>query len=160
MSRKIYFVSGTLGSGKTTVSVLLANKIGNSIRIEADNFLHQTEGSGIEWGQRLKLMWDEVIKVAEGQPGKNVVIDGVVEEELPMLKRVFSKDQLYYGILVADEETLRERISKRGDQHSIPRSLQLLNQFKRDSSKRDFLINTSKLSPEATANLLAKRDPL
>ena len=75
----------------------------------------------------------EIATVAEKalERGLDVVIDYVIEEELPMVLKLAKKYQadLYYVVLTADEEVIRQRITQRGDIEMIERALFLKNKL-------------------------------
>ena len=57
--------------------------------------------------------------------GLDVIIDYVVEDELPMLQKLAKEHdaKLYYVVLTASEETIAKRIQTRGDNELIERAL-------------------------------------
>ena len=57
--------------------------------------------------------------------GLDVVIDYVIEEELPLVQELAKEFNatLYYVVLTATEETIRQRITERGDVEMIERAL-------------------------------------
>lgn len=161
MKNKVYLISGTLGTGKSTVTKLLVDRLANAVRIEADDYLHDTENrSDMNWEDRLEHMWSEVISTATAylNDGKNVVIDGLVEDELPQLTEAFRDQDLHYCILVADENVLIQRIEGRGDKHSIERSMEILKQFINDPAKKPYLIDVSHLTPNQVLERILELD--
>lgn len=163
MKNKVYLISGTLGTGKSTVTKLLADRLANAVRIEADDYLHDTENrSDMNWEDRLEHMWSEVISTATAylNDGKNVVIDGLVEDELPQLTEAFRDQDLHYCILVADENVLIQRIESRGDKHSIERSMEVLKQFINDPAKKPYLIDVSHLTPNQVLGRILELEPV
>ncbi len=161
MKNKVYLISGTLGTGKSTVTKLLVDRLANAVRIEADDYLHDTENrSDMNWEDRLEHMWSEVISTATAylNDGKNAVIDGLVEDELPQLTEAFRDQDLHYCILVADENVLIQRIEGRGDKHSIERSMEILKQFINDPAKKPYLIDVSHLTPNQVLERILELD--
>lgn len=162
MKNKVYLISGTLGTGKSTVTKLLLDRLANAVRIEADDYLHDTENrNDMNWEDRLEYMWSKVISTATANlnNGKNVVIDGLVEDELPQLAEAFRDQDLYYCILVADEDVLVQRIKGRGDTHSIERSMEVLRQFISDPEKKPYLIDVSHLTPNQVLEKILELKP-
>ena len=150
----IYFISGPCGCGKSTLTDALAmhmvkvEKRRQVYVIHGDDF-HQgfvtrayEEGdfwadgqatNQLEWLEILKFNWECIISVA-GKAlarGLDVLIDYIVEEELPLLQKL-AKDhdaKLYYLVLTASEETITKRIQERGDMEMVERALFLKNKL-------------------------------
>ena len=150
----IYFISGPCGCGKSTLTDALAmhmvkvEKRRQVYVIHGDDF-HQgfvtrayeegdfwADGQAInqlEWLEILKFNWECIISVAGKalSRGLDVLIDYVVEEELPLLQKL-AKDhdaKLYYLVLTASEETITKRIQERGDVEMVERALFLKNKL-------------------------------
>ena len=81
----------------------------------------------IVWEEILKFNWECIIDTAEKvlDRGLDVVIDYVVEEELPLLLKLAKehKAKLYYIVLTASEDVIRQRIEERGDTEMVERAL-------------------------------------
>ncbi|MBO5986518.1 MAG: AAA family ATPase [Lachnospiraceae bacterium] len=150
----IYTISGPCGCGKSTLTDALAmhmvkvEKRRQVYVIHGDDF-HQgfvtrayEEGdfwadgqatNQLEWLEILKFNWECIISVA-GKAlarGLDVLIDYIVEEELPLLQKL-AKDhdaKLYYLVLTASEETITKRIQERGDMEMVERALFLKNKL-------------------------------
>lgn len=142
----VYIISGPLGVGKSSVTKELVNALPNSSLIEGDVFLHQLNPEKIPWEERLKLSWDKILSATKDILDKNqdVVIDFVVEDELPWFIKELSpySIQLKYVVLVAETETLKERLNKRNEIRYIDRSLILLEQLSKDPNNKKHLYNT------------------
>jgi len=150
----IYFISGPCGCGKTTLTNALAEymvkveKRRQVYVIHGDDF-HQgfvtrayEEGdfwadgqatNQLEWLEILKFNWECIIDVA-GKAlarGLDVLIDYVVEEELPLLQKLAKEHdaKLYYLVLTASEEAITKRIQERGDMEMVERALFLKNKL-------------------------------
>ena len=138
----------------STVSKLLASRMGNAKLIKADIYLNATDASGMDWGMRLEEMWSNTIKEAKAALSnyKDVIIDAVIEDELPLLKKTFKGLDIYYCILIASEEELYSRILLRGDPNLVSRSLVLLKQFNTDPKKKPYLLDTTGLSIAKVVN--------
>lgn len=160
---KIYIISGTLGAGKSTVAKLLAKKLQDSVLISADIFMDMLQDEkNPAWEERLKFMWENVICVAKNALtfDLDVVIEGVVEDEFPLLQEEFKDYEIHYHILVADRETLSLRIHERGDSDMVKRSMDVLSQLKKDPQKSPHLIDTSNRRPEEVVSLIMNTNPL
>ena len=143
----IYFFSGPCGVGKSTLADAYAKYLTNTgIRkqvyvIHGDDF-HQgfvetdykdsfwKEGQAadqIVWTEILKFNWECIIETAGKvlTRGLDVVIDYVVEEELPLLLKLAKEHaaRLYYVVLTASEDAVRQRIEERGDVEMVERAL-------------------------------------
>ncbi|MBR4083114.1 MAG: AAA family ATPase [Lachnospiraceae bacterium] len=143
----IYVISGPCGCGKSTLTDAYAEylvKVEKQIRIyvihgdmfhqgfvgmyEQDAFLVELQESNpLAWTQVLKFNWECILDVARKalRRGLDVVIDYVVEDELPLLQKL-AKEQdakLYYLVLTATEEAITERLQTRGDDELIERAI-------------------------------------
>ncbi len=150
----IYFISGPCGCGKTTLTDALA---GYMVKVEkrrqvyvihGDDF-HQgfvtrayeegdfwADGQAtdqMEWLEILKFNWECILDVAGKvlSRGMDVLIDYVVEEELPLLQKLAKEHdaKLYYLVLTASEEAITKRIQERGDVEMVERALFLKNKL-------------------------------
>ena len=130
---KIYLISGPCGSGKSTFTDAFARHL---VRLEhktvyvihGDNFQQgfvEPEDKGdffvdgqasdvVLWEDILRFNWDCIIATAGRalQQGMDVVIDYVVEDELPRVQALAEEQQaaLYYMVLTADADVLEKRI--------------------------------------------------
>ena len=150
----IYFISGPCGCGKTTLTNALAEHMVKVEKrrqvyvIHGDDF-HQgfvtrayEEGdfwadgqatNQLEWLEILRFNWECIIDVA-GKAlarGLDVLIDYVVEEELPLLQKLAKQydAKLHYLVLTASEESITKRIQERGDMEMVERALFLKNKL-------------------------------
>ncbi len=149
----IYFFSGPCGCGKSTLATAYAKHlVNNSERkqvylihgddfhdgfIEPDNkgafFVDGQASDALLWQDILKFNWDCILSVARKvlDKGLDVVIDYVIEEELPLVQKL-AEDygaKLYYIVLTASQDTIRQRITQRGDVDLIERALFLKNKL-------------------------------
>ena len=149
----IYFISGPCGVGKSTLADAYAKHLANTgarkqvYVIHGDDF-HQgfvetdykdsfwkdgLPSDFVEWEAILKFNWECIIDTAGKvlARGLDVVIDYVVEDELPLLQELAKKYEatLYYVVLTASAETITKRIEERGDAEMIERALFLKNKL-------------------------------
>ena len=168
----IYFFSGPCGCGKSTLATAyakhLVNKLGRKqvYLIHGDDFhagFIETDykesffkdGQAVDsllWQDILKFNWDCILTVAKKALDKNldVVIDYVIEEELPLVKALAreSNANLYYVVLTASEEAIRQRITQRGDVEMIDRALFLKNKLDHLSENQGHLFDNTDKSLE------------
>lgn len=128
----IYLFSGPCGCGKTT----LANAFAHTLRkpaciIHGDDFqdrlIQPEDASNPAWEDVLCFNWRCILDVARNalQMGVDVVIDYIVEDELPRVQ-VLANDfsaALHYIVLTVSEDTLRQRLQERGDAWLTERAL-------------------------------------
>lgn len=143
----IYFFSGPCGCGKSTLANAYAKHLVNHhgkkqvYVIHGDTFhagFVETDNKGgffadgqasdvLLWQEILRFNWECILSVAEraAARGLDVIIDYVIEEELPFVKDLAKRcgAKLYYVVLTASEEAIRQRIEQRGDVDMIERAL-------------------------------------
>lgn len=149
----IYFFSGPCGCGKTTLSNAFAKHLVNNSTVkqvylihgddfhagfvETDNkeafFVNGQASDLLLWQDILKFNWECILNVAQRvlDKGLDVVIDYVIEDELPLVQNLADKynADLYYVVLTASEDTIRQRINERGDTDMIERAIFLKNKL-------------------------------
>lgn len=149
----IYFFSGPCGCGKSTLADAYAKHLVNEggkkqvYLIHGDDFhdgfveAYQPEeffvdgqaSDALAWESILQFNWECIIDVADKAlaRGLDVVIDYVIEEELPLVTAFAEKHgaKLYYVVLTAAAEAIRQRIAQRGDVDLIERALFLKNKL-------------------------------
>lgn len=144
----IYFISGPCGCGKTTLTDALAKymvkveKRRQVYVIHGDDF-HQgfvlrayeedtywengQAADQIEWTEILKFNWECILDVAAKalKRGMDILIDYIVEDELPLLKDLAKKNSagLHYLVITASADEIKKRIEKRGDTEMVERAL-------------------------------------
>ena len=151
----IYLFSGPCGCGKST----LANAFARNLRrpaciIHGDDFhdsLVQPEGaSRPAWEDVLRFNWRCILDVARNalQLGADVVIDYVVEDELPRVQALANDFSavLHYIVLTASEDTLRQRLQERGDAWLTERALFLKAKLDAMPENQGHLIDVTGMS--------------
>ena len=143
--KKLIFVSGPCGTGKSTFADAYARHIVNSEHktvyvIHGDDFhagFAEPEDKGdfftdgmpsdlVVWEDILSFNWDCIIATADRalKQGLDVVIDYVIEDEMPRVKKLAAENgaEFYYIVLTASEDELEKRIRERGDVDMIERA--------------------------------------
>lgn len=142
---KIIFVSGPCGTGKSTFTDKYARHLvhesGKTVYVihgddfhagfvepeDKDGFFVNGEASdAVVWEDILQFNWDCIIATADRalRQGIDVLIDYVIEDELPRVRELSSlhNAKLYYIVLTAEEGELERRIQSRGDVDMIERA--------------------------------------
>ena len=168
---KIILISGPCGCGKTTFADAYAKHLVKQNRkpvyvIHGDDFhrgfvepedkpdffIEGQPSDRILWEDILRFNWDCIISVADRALEQNldVVIDYVIEEELPRVQKLAEKHQaaLYYLVLTADADEIEKRIRKRGDTDLIGRALFLKKKLEALPENRGHLYNNTGKSPD------------
>lgn len=177
--RKIYFISGPCGSGKSTFTDEFARHLvwqehKTVYVIHGDDF-HQgfiePEDKGyffvggeahnqVLWEDILRFNWDCILMTAEKAlaQGMDVVIDYVIETELPRVRALAEKQgaALYYIVLTAEEDELEKRILKRGDPDLVERAKFLKKELEAMPENQGHLYNTTGRSME---DMIREIDP-
>ena len=168
---KIIFVSGPCGSGKSIFADAYARhlvKCGHKTVYvihgddfhggfvepeEKDDFFADGQASDpVLWEDILRFNWDCIIATAQRalQENLDVVIDYVIEDELPRVRELAEKNQasLYYIVLTADADEIEKRIRSRGDVDMIDRALFLKKKLDAMPENRGHLYNNTGKTPE------------
>ena len=139
----IYVFSGPCGCGKSTLANAFAARLvrcgerNQAYVIHGDDFHNgfvsaerQGEPDCPEfqyWPDILRFNWECILSVAGKalDRGLDVVVDYIVEDELPLLRGLAreKKARLFYVVLTASEEELAQRLTQRGNSELIERSL-------------------------------------
>lgn len=174
----IYFFSGPCGCGKSTLANAFAKQLANTsdkkqvYLIHGDDFhagFIETDDKGdffvdgqaadmLAWEEFLKFNWECILTVAGKalERDLDVVIDYVIEEELPRVQELAKKfgAKLYYIVLTASQEAIKQRITQRGDVDMIERALFLKNKLENMPENGGHLFdNTGKLPEQEVAEL-------
>ena len=170
MSR-IYFISGPCGCGKTTFTDAYARHLvrqehktvyvihGDDFHTgfiepedKGDFFVDGQASDRVLWENILRFNWDCIIATAGRalREGLDVLIDYVIEDELPRVKALAAEHQagLYYIVLTADTEELERRIRGRGDTDLVERALFLKKELEAMPENRGHLYNNTGKTPE------------
>ena len=174
----IYFFSGPCGCGKSTLATAYAKHLANNCErkqvylihgddfhagfIESDNkgdfFVDGQASDALLWQDILKFNWDCILDVAEKalDRGLDVVIDYVIEEELPLVQKLAEEydAKLYYVVLTASQDTIRQRITNRGDVDMIERALFLKNKLDNLPENQGHMFDNTNKSIEQELNEL------
>ena len=169
---KIIFISGPCGCGKTTLTNAFVRHLVNRDHktmyvIHGDDFhkgFKEPEDKGdffvggqasdtVHWEDILRFNWDCMMQTAERAlaDGLDVVIDYIIETEMPRVKALAEKNgaDLYYIVLTASEEELERRIRYRGDTDLIERAKFLKRELDAmPENQGHFLDNTDKTAEE------------
>ena len=93
---------------------------------KGDFFVDGEASDVVLWEDILKFNWDCIIATASRvlSQGMDVLIDYVIESELPKVRELASlhNAKLYYIVLTASEDELERRIRNRGDLDMIERA--------------------------------------
>ncbi|MDQ6422443.1 hypothetical protein RB620_23715 [Paenibacillus sp. LHD-117] len=128
-----------------------------------DFLLHVYHGkTEPSWEDRLRLAWLNIAAVTRNflLNGLDVVIDFVVEDELPWFIDQLSDlgPTLYYAVLHAEPDTLAARLRKRGDEQYLARSLFLRNKLLASPANEPHLLDTEGRTPEDLAEEIMNSD--
>ncbi len=169
--RKIYFISGPCGCGKTTFTDAFARHLvredGRTVYVIHGDDFHQgfvePENKGdffvdgrasdqVLWEDILRFNWDCIIATADRalRQDLDVVIDYVIEDELPRVQELAEKHRaaLYYIVLTADGDEIGKRIRERGDADLLERALFLKGKLEALPENRGHLYNNTGKTPE------------
>lgn len=173
----IYVFSGPCGCGKSTLSEAYASHLVNQGEklqvyvVHGDNFHAGFVETGrpvgpdhphfLYWEQMLRFNWECILSVARKALERklDVVIDYVVEDELPLLVQLAEKmnARLFYVVLTASQEELKERLIRRGNSELVARSLFLKSKLEQMRENQPYLYD---ISGKSVAEEIAELDIL
>ena len=160
MENCVYIVSGPPGVGKSTVSKELAYSFDKSAVIEGDMiYLMIKSGLVAPWeddGYYMDLFWDNVISLTD-----NFIEYVIFEEQLKKIAEFLKAKQinLKYCVLLAEEETLRDRDSSRKEiERTGDLSIQSRNEFLVKNIEKNHLLYTDDLDVKETAHIIKTSD--
>ncbi len=162
---KLYLITGPAGVGKSTISKIIAEKSQRSAFLEGDEIYHFVKGGYVSpWkeGNHLDIFWKNAKSIIRNflDNQYDVVFNYIIEkEDLKMLKEEFKDFKIKFVVLMTDEETIIKRDKERPlDWQMGKRSLVLLNEFKNMNYDKKYILDTSKLSVEATARIIEEEN--
>ena len=174
----VYLFSGPCGCGKSTLADAFAKHLVNRCGqqqvyvIHGDDFHHgfvERDDKGpcfvdgqptnaLDWPGILAFNWECILMVAGKALGKglDVVIDYVVEEELPLVRELARTydARLYYVVLTASREEIRRRITQRGDVELIERAWFLKDKLESMPENQGHVLDNTALPAEREAEQL------
>lgn len=159
----IYVFSGPCGCGKSTLAAAYAEHL---VQLDGTNQVYVIHGDDfhkgfietkdqnrmhcatmLHWPDILQFNWACILSVANKALDRNldVIIDYIVEDELPLLKELAKQHsaKLFYVVLTATEAELRQRLIGRGNSELIERSLFLKHQLDHASESQGHLYHIS-----------------
>ena len=174
---RIFFISGACGCGKTTFADAYAAHL---VRTEhktvymihgdhfQDGFVKPEQGffngsraaDPVLWEDILRFNWDCILTTADRalQQGMDVVIDYVIEDEMPRVRELAEKHHagLYYIVLTADAGEIEKRIRERGDTDLVERALFLKKKLEALPENQGHLYNNT---GKSTEDVIREIDP-
>ena len=164
----IYVFSGPCGCGKSTLTESYARHLiqhagrnqvyvihGDDFHkgfIETDRRVGPACPGFQYWQDILAFNWECMLDTAQKalNRGLDVLIDYVVEDELLLLTELARKNnaKLFFVVLTATEEELRQRLTERGNRELIERSLFLKSKLENTPEFTPFLYDISDMTVE------------
>lgn len=164
----IYIFSGPCGCGKSTLTESYAQHLirqeknlqvyvihGDDFHkgfVETDRRVGPSCPGFLYWADILEFNWECMLDTAQKalNRGLDVLVDYVVEDELPRLKDLARRNhaKLYYVVFTATEEELASRLTGRGSSELIERSLFLRSKLESAPENLPFLYNISGMTVE------------
>ena len=179
--RRIIFISGPCGCGKSTFADAYARHLvrqghrtvyvihGDDFHAgfvepedKPDFFVEGQPSDQVLWEDILRFNWDCIISTADRalQQDLDVVIDYVIEDELPRVKALSEKcgASLYYIVLTAEADEIERRIRGRGDADLIERAKFLKRKLESMPENRGHLYdNTGKTVEEMCRGIVLEQ---
>ena len=168
---RIIFISGPCGCGKTTLADALAKRLvrqsGKTVYVIHGDDFHRgfveredkapffpdgQPSQRVQWEEILAFNWDCILFAAGRalEQGIDVVIDYVIEDELPRVRALADRygAALHYIVLTAEAREIERRIRARGDADMIERALFLKRELEAMPENRGHLCDTTGKTPE------------
>lgn len=159
----IYLFSGPCGCGKTTLADAFARQHDRPVYlIHGDDFqagfINPEGADGPAWPEILRFNWECILSSTRSalSLGADVVIDYIVEDELPLVQSV-ARDfgaALHYIVLTADAPILQSRLTQRGDAWLTERSLFLKAKLDKMPENQGHLLDITGLTVDAAITRL------
>lgn len=165
MKDTLYILTGPCGVGKSTISYKLAQRFERSCHINADWLYAMVVGGYVEpWKdsvRNMNLLWQNIVSLVRNftNDGHAVILDYIVfpDKVKYLTERLDMK--IKYVVLMADEETIRQRDLMRPDDEIMGnRAIELLEEFKEKDIDSKYIINTSKMSIEEIIDIIINED--
>ncbi|MBQ8617793.1 MAG: AAA family ATPase [Clostridia bacterium] len=164
----IYVFSGPCGCGKSTLTDAYAAHLVQSGEknqvyvihgddfhcgfVETDRRVGPSCAGFLYWPDILRFNWECILSVAHKalECGLDVIVDYVVEDELPLLRELACQNgaRLFYVVLTTSQAELRQRLTGRGSKHLIERSLFLKEKLENAAENVRHLYDISGLTVE------------
>ena len=161
---RIFFISGACGCGKTTFADAYAAHLVRTehktvymihgdhfqdgfVKPERSFFDGSEAADPVLWSDVLHFNWDCIVYAAGRalDMGLDVVVDYVVEDELPRVRELAAARHadLYYIVMTAASREIERRIRERGDVQLIERALFLKRKLEAMPENRSRLFDTT-----------------
>jgi predicted kinase len=165
MKPKLIILDGARGAGKSTVSILLKDKLENTVFIGLDlirNLITKSKATD----DFNAVAFDAIFSVTDSflSNNVNVVIDsGITKDRDKKLKDIANKynADIYMFYLSAPKDVLWTRIQKRGEERKRMPDRERFDYTYSMQQNKDFLdfieIDTTKNSPEEVSDIIFKK---
>lgn len=118
MQGKLFFVTGTSGSGKSTIEASLQKRFPKFTVKDFDS-VGVPEGADENWRKKTTDYWVKEAR-KDIEKGTSVIIVGqIVPSEVLAAKSYDSSITVYFGFIKVSEEQTRNRLQKRGWDHQL-----------------------------------------
>lgn len=162
----IYFITGSAGVGKSTISEKLAMKLEKSAYIEGDLIYHMIKSGYIQpWkdkGEYINLCWENFFSLTNNFISRNidVVIDYITfPENLNYFRKINKDINIKYVVLTAKKEEIIKRDNKREKEYRMGRRvLELINEFEEKGIDEKFKVNTTNQKIEEIVEDILEND--
>ena len=164
----VYIISGPPGVGKSSVSNELAYTYDKSAVIEGDMiYLIIRSGLVAPWeddGYYMDLFWDNIISITDNLIKRDitVIIEYVIfKEQIKKIESFLKAKQikLKYCVLLAEEQTLKERDSSRAEiERTGDLSIKSRNEFLSKNISSNNILHTDNLDIKEIVNIIKSSD--
>ena len=166
---KVVIVTGPPGSGKTTITNSLAEKVKKGAVINVDDIRHIIKAGYVQpWlnvreaKEQKKLAILNACNLAINflKSGIDIFIDDVVvsEDSVKLYKKLFAGNKIHFFLLLPSKDVLIKRDISRDEGTMGKRAIELYDIFKAAKNKLDWYIidNTFLTIKETTDKIMAK----